>query len=96
MDLIAQTDVSDPILTQVGIGGVLAVLILREVFGFLSKRSKREVDLAALDQRVSDLWDWHNKEDPATGVKVWYVRASLENAIEKLAENIEKMTEVKL
>ena len=36
-----------------------------------------------LCRQVNDLWVWHNKEDD-DGVKVWYVRRSLENAIEKL------------
>ena len=46
-----------------------------------------------LCRQVQDLWNWHNKED-AEGVKVWYVRRSLERAIEKLAEVIDKQSEV--
>ena len=43
--------------------------------------------------KIHDLHDWHNKEDDE-GVKVWYVRKSLETAIEKLSDNIEKLTRV--
>lgn len=46
-----------------------------------------------LCRQVNDLWVWHNKEDD-DGVKVWYVRRSLENAIEKLAEAIDTQSNV--
>ena len=44
------------------------------------------------------MYDWHNKSDP-DGVKIWYVRQSLENALrdnakatEAIARNIELQT----
>lgn len=40
---------------------------------------------------TKDLHVWHSKEDD-DGVKVWYVRKSLENAVTKLADNIEAQT----
>lgn len=46
-----------------------------------------------LCRQVQDLWTWHNKEDDE-GVKIWYVRKSLEEAITKLAENTAKQTEI--
>lgn len=42
---------------------------------------------------TKDLHDWHAKEDD-DGVKVWYVRKSLENAVTKLADNIEAQTQL--
>ena len=42
---------------------------------------------------IRDLWKWHNVSDNE-GVKIWYVRKSLEEAIEKLASNIEMQTEI--
>ncbi len=38
-----------------------------------------------------DLHEWHNKEDD-DGVKIWYVRRSLEEAITKLSESIDLQT----
>ncbi len=46
-----------------------------------------------MNSRIKDLYDWHNKEGD-DGVKVWYVRKSLEEAIIKMAEATEKQTEL--
>lgn len=46
-----------------------------------------------LCREMHDLWVWHNKEDD-DGVKVWYVRRSLESAITKLAESIDIQSQV--
>ena len=40
-----------------------------------------------------DLHKWHDVSD-SEGVKIWYVRKSLEEAIGLLAKNLEKQTEV--
>jgi outer membrane murein-binding lipoprotein Lpp len=57
-----------------------------------------EVDMKKLSKQSEDMYDWHNKSD-ADGVKVWYVRQSLENALrdnakatEAIARNIELQT----
>lgn len=52
-----------------------------------------EVDVQLMARRVDDLWEWHSVRNP-DGVFVWYVRSSLEDAIVKLADNIEAQTEV--
>ena len=51
-----------------------------------------------LIKQSQDMYDWHNKSD-ADGVKIWYVRQSLENALrdnakatEAIARNIELQT----
>lgn len=47
--------------------------------------------LSKMKKQVDDLYVWHAKEDD-DGVKVWYVRHSLEAAIIRLSDNIEKQT----
>ncbi len=46
---------------------------------------QEKADRAQMKRWVGELHRWHDKEDP-DGVKVWYVRQSLEDAITKLAE----------
>lgn len=70
----------------------MALLVLREVFAFLRSRSPdRNGNLLA--RQVADLWEWHNRSDEE-GVKVWYVRKSLERSIHRLASNVEQQTQV--
>lgn len=47
-----------------------------------------------LARQIDELHEWHDKEDPVDGVKVWYVRRSLEKAIEQLANNLAQQTKV--
>lgn len=62
------------------------------------KVDRVEEDLGKLKKESEDMYDWHNKSD-GDGVKVWYVRQSLENALrdnakatEAIARNIELQT----
>jgi hypothetical protein len=81
-------------LTQLGVGGIFVVLVLREVFTFVSKkRNGTGVDMLLVAKQVAELHRWHDREDEE-GVKVWYVRKSLEDAVEKLAANIDKQTAI--
>ena len=55
-------------------------------------------DIKQVAKESEDMYEWHNKSD-ADGVKVWYVRQSLENALrdnakatEAIAKNIELQT----
>ncbi len=75
----------DTELTSVGTLGLLALLVGREVV-----RMTRESEI---HQKIRDLYQWHAKTDQ-DGVPVWYVRQSLEEAINRLADNIEKQTEL--
>lgn len=57
-----------------------------------------EQGMKKLAKQSDDMYDWHNKSD-GDGVKVWYVRQSLENALrdnakatEAIARNIELQT----
>lgn len=62
------------------------------------KLVKVEVKVDDLVEQTEEMYDWHNKSDQ-DGVKVWYVRQSLENAlrdnakaVEAIAKNIELQT----
>lgn len=57
-----------------------------------------QLDMKRISKQSEDMYDWHNKSD-GDGVKVWYVRQSLENALrdnakatEAIARNIELQT----
>lgn len=52
-----------------------------------------EQDAALTKRYVSELYRWHDKEDD-DGVKVWYVRQSLERAIERLAVAADAQTKL--
>ena len=84
-------------ITEISLGGAVALLILREVFGFLLKRKNdshlfiKETGDAVIAQKVTDLWNWHNVRD-ASGVPVWYFRSSLDDAMDKLSESIDNQT----
>jgi hypothetical protein len=59
----------------------------------LSFMKDRGIDLAKMSRHIDDLHAWHSREDE-DGVKVWYVRKTLETAMEKLADNIMAQTEI--
>ena len=72
-------------LTWLSFMPVMGVLVGQTVLGAMMIRR--------MANQVSDLHDWHNVKD-ADGVFTWYVRRSLEKAILKLADNIERQTEI--
>ena len=96
-------------------GGILTVMILKEVFAFIirnrnGRNGSTKIDLYDIQTSIHsvksdveqiksesrDLWVWHNKEDPdEPGVKVWYAnKRRTEDALVKIAESIEKQTEI--
>ena len=63
-----------------------------------AKTDRIEENMAKLMKESEDMYNWHDKSD-GDGVKVWYVRQSLENALrdnakatEAIARNIELQT----
>lgn len=81
-------------ITQIGVGGIFAILVIREVLGFLRSRKNGYYPNRRFNEMcnwVEDLWNWHNVTDN-DGVKIWYVRRSLEDAIRKLSDNIDVQT----
>ncbi|MBY0354403.1 MAG: hypothetical protein K2Q12_01585 [Rickettsiales bacterium] len=82
-------------LLQLGAGGLFALLVLREVFGFLKERV-RYTHNAALEQmakEVHEMHEWHAVTDE-DGVKVWYIRRSLENTLDKLSLTLDAQTQL--
>lgn len=83
--------------TSISIGAVLlAILIIREIFSLLriSKRFGRiESCLKETHDKIDDLHEWHNISDP-NGVKIWYNRSSLEDAIKQLSKCIQHQNEI--
>ncbi len=75
---------SADLLTQLGVGGALAIMIIREVLRYLAARNGGPE--ATIRTQVAELHRWHAKED-ADGVKVWYVRPSVAAAIDSLAKS---------
>lgn len=72
--------------------------ISADIKGIKFKLDDLEEDVAKLSKQSEEMYDWHNKSDP-DGVKIWYVRQSLENALrdnakatEAIARNIELQT----
>jgi len=64
---------------------LLAVWVIEKGFSMAAMRK--------MQRQVCDLYNWHDKEDE-DGVKVWYVRRSLEEAIKQLADNIAAQTDL--
>lgn len=61
---------------------------VKEKVAYLYQRNvELEAFITRLNDRLDDLWQWHSKEDD-DGVKIWYVRKSLGEAIKKLSEVI--------
>lgn len=85
---------------EVSAGGIFSLLIIREVLNFVQNRKNgkqfgnslytQHDKWTNMFREVHELYEMHNVKDP-DGVPVWYVRRSLETAIVKLTEVIEKV-----
>lgn len=80
---LATTDYVGPAGGVLGGGAALAIILER----VLRKGGAATEDIASVRGMVKDLHDWHSKEDE-DGVKVWYVRKSLVDAIENLGNAV--------
>lgn len=80
-------------LLQLGVGGLFAILVLREVFSFLKERTRCQNNkpFEKMVKQIDELHQWHDVTDD-DGVRVWYVRRSLEGAIEKLTHTLDAQT----
>lgn len=85
----------DEQLLQVGAGGMFALFVLREVFSFLKERLRCQNNalFELMAKQIHELHEWHAVTDE-DGVKIWYLRRSLENAIEKLTSNLDLQTQL--
>ena len=83
---------------------VLAVVLdktlplIRTKNGHMSQLDRIEQEISTIKQDITiikrytgELHKWHDKEDEE-GVKVWYIRQSLERAIQRLADAAEAQT----
>lgn len=94
----------DQYIQQIGIGGIFAILVIREVLNFLEKRRASEVkaheppcqkaqaDLSAVRTEVGDLHAWHDRRD-AEGVPIWYFRKSYEQKLERIETELKALRE---
>lgn len=47
--------------------------------------------LFAINTKIKDLWEWHNKEDDE-GVKIWYTRnKTMEDTLEKMTDILDRL-----
>jgi hypothetical protein len=69
---------------------VCGVVVIDKVINMLRSRG---IDLHRITRQIDDLHRWHAVED-SEGVKIWYVRRSLVDAINKLATNIDQETKL--
>ncbi len=98
----------DARLLELGVGFIAAIMVIREVLGFLEKRKNggggqslimnEHVNdvrgaVSAIKDKVDDLHEWHNKTDQ-DGIPLWYVRRSLEESIRELGEKIYLQIEI--
>lgn len=98
----------DARLLELGVGFIAAIMVIREVLGFLEKRKNGwggqsfimnehvndvKGTVSAIKDKVDDLHEWHNKTD-ADGIPLWYVRRSLEESIRELGEKIYLQIEI--
>jgi len=74
----------------IGTAVLLIIFILDKAVSLLKTRG---IDLHKMGVQLNELHKWHDVADDE-GVKIWYVRRSLEDAIAKLATNIELETRV--
>lgn len=49
-------------------------------------------EISFINESIEDLYKWHDKEDD-DGVKIWYVRKTLEDKIKKLVDILDKQRE---
>ena len=79
----------------VGLAIGLVEVIKSLISKFKNGNSKNGAQKSVLTDKerimLKSLYDWHDKEDP-DGVKVWYVRQSLADAITVFSQSVEKQT----
>lgn len=81
-------------MNEVLIAGLVAVAVgLVKVIEAGVKRFGEDKSVLTETERgqLKDLHEWHNKED-ADGVKIWYIRQSLADAITTFAASVDAQT----
>lgn len=70
--------------------GIAFIIVIDKGLNMLRSRG---IDLPKIARQIDELHKWHAKEDD-DGVKVWYVRRSLEDTLKTLADNIAHQTNI--
>lgn len=81
-------------MNEVLVAGLVAVTIgLVEIVKVIVKKFSNDKSVLTEQERawLRDLHDWHDKED-ADGVKIWYIRQSLADAITTFAASVDAQT----
>ncbi len=82
---------------QIGQMGTFLLVFMAIFWYFKSKRKSPNTSVELIElinvmvKQIDDLHRWHNKDDDE-GVKIWYVRGSLEKAIVDMTVAIQLMT----
>lgn len=93
-------EMAEGLVSLLGPGGAVAVLLTymewksrKAPSGVTEDVIRRVVgeEMAVALRQIEDLHVWHDREDE-DGVKVWYVRRSLERAIEGLTSAVEHLS----
>jgi len=84
--------------TDGGVALIFALFVIKELFaiikGFIQRKNGNNgEEFKQMITEIHELWSWHNVTDD-DGVKLWYVRRSLEDAIKLLADNVAAQTKV--
>ena len=70
-------------MTELGVGGIFVVLVLREVFGFINRKNGNGEQ--SLSKKIHDLWWWHapdaDGEQTWKGKQLYRVLTSLDDSI---------------
>jgi CCR4-NOT transcriptional regulation complex NOT5 subunit len=91
---------ADGLVQLLGPGGAVAILL-----AYMEWKSQKtppamtkeditqsvKEEIGSMSRQIAQLHTWHSKEDE-DGVKVWYVRRSLERAIEGLTQAVEHLS----
>ena len=98
-----------PEFAQLGVGVILAILIVKETVGVLRKAglikapvngnpghgpSATKCELPPeIVRQIQDLYEWHNVSD-SEGVKRWYIRRSMADGIDQIAKDTAESKEL--
>ena len=85
-------------LTQLGVGGIFAVLVIKMVLDFVTNRERPTIDavykeVVESSKKTAELWDWHNVNDPVTGEKSWYTSRESREMLLSIKKCMENNTE---
>lgn len=85
--LLAESSFSSSIPLQVGVGGIFAILVLKEVFNFITKqKEKNGGGLGKMQGEMATLYKWH--EPDAEGEQTWKNKQMIVLLTEIKQENV--------